>query len=176
MADVVVEEAIENKIYFIRGKKVMLDRDLAKLYGVQTRALNQAVRRNLERFPIEFLFPLTREEIMNLSQNVISSSIKHAPNVFAFTEQGVAMLSSVLKSKRAIQVNILIMKTFVRIREMLLSHKDLQLKIENLETQFILKFKEHDENFQIVFNAIKRLLEEPNKTENKPKRKIGFHP
>ncbi len=96
-------EMIERKIYVIRGHKVMLDRDLAALYGVETRVLNQAVRRNLDRFPEDFVFSLTREEILNLSQFVISSEsrIKHAPNVFAFTEQGVAMLSSVLNSKRA---------------------------------------------------------------------------
>lgn len=101
------QETIANKILLIRGKKVLLDRDLADLYKIETRALNQAVRRNIERFPDDFMFSLTRQEIMNLSQSVISSKIKHAPNVFAFTQEGVAMLSSVLRSKRAIQVNIL---------------------------------------------------------------------
>lgn len=97
-------ERIENKIYLIRGKKVMLDSELAGLYKVETRVLNQAIRRNIERFPDDFMLSLSREEIMNISQFVISSKIKHSPNVFAFTEQGVAMLSSVLNSKRAIQV------------------------------------------------------------------------
>lgn len=99
-------EKIASRIYLIRGQKVMLDRELAELYGVETRALIQAVRRNIRRFPTNFMFSLTREEIMNLSQIVISSRIKHAPNVFVFTEQGVAMLSSVLNSERAVQVNI----------------------------------------------------------------------
>lgn len=98
------------------SKYLLLDRDLAKLYGVETRVLNQAVRRNIGRFPEDFMFSLTRDEIMNLSQNVIRSKIKHAPNVFTFTEQGVAMLSSVLKSERAVQVNIAIMRTFVKLR------------------------------------------------------------
>jgi len=105
MSNLVPVEVIASKIYLIRGQKVMLDRDLAKLYGVETRVLNQAVRRNIKRFPEDFMFTLTREEIMNLSQIVTSSKIKHAPNVFAFTEQGVAMLSSVLNSERAILVN-----------------------------------------------------------------------
>ena len=102
---------IQNAILIIRGQKVILDRDLAMLYDVETRVLNQAVRRNLNRFPSDFMFPLTREEIRNISQIVTCSEIKHAKNVFVFTEQGVAMLSSVLKSERAIQVNILIMRT-----------------------------------------------------------------
>ena len=104
MKELIPVEIIEKKIYLIRGHKVMLDRDLAELYGVETRVLNQAVRRNLDRFPEDFMFALTREEIMNLSQIVISSRIKHAPNVFVFAEQGVAMLSGVLNSERAIQV------------------------------------------------------------------------
>ena len=107
---VIPAERIEKVIFLIRGQKVILDRDLANLYGVETRVLNQAVRRNRDRFPDDFMLPLTREEIRNLSQIVISSGIKHAPSVFAFTEQRVAMLSSVLNSKRAIEVNILIMR------------------------------------------------------------------
>ena len=105
MKELIPVEIIERKIYLIRGHKVMLDRDLAELYGVETRVLNQAVRRNLDRFPEDFMFALTRDEIMNLSQIVISSRIKHAPSVFVFTEQGVAMLSGVLNSARAVQVN-----------------------------------------------------------------------
>src|SRR5260370_16463789 len=106
-------ERIQTLIYLIRGQKVLLDRDLAALYGVETRVLNQAVRRNSDRFPSDFLLTLTRNEIRNISQFVISSRIKHAPNVFAFTEHGVAMLSSVLNSSRAVQVNIKISPPFV---------------------------------------------------------------
>ena len=156
-------ERITSKIYLIRGQKVMLDRELAELYGVETRVLNQAVRRNIKRFPSDFMFSLTREEIMNLSQIVISSRIKHAPNVFVFTEQGVAMLSSVLNSERAVQVNIQIMRAFTKLREMLSTHADLKRKIEAME-------KKYDQQFQIVFEAIKQLLE----TESKPRKKIGF--
>ena len=137
----------------------------AELYGVETRVLNQAVRRNIERFPKDFMFPLTRQEIRNLSQIVISSKIKHAPNVFVFTEQGVAMLSSVLNSGRAIQVNIQIMRAFTKLREMLLTHKDLKRKIEAME-------RKYDQQFKIVFDAIRQLLEPP----KKPKiiKVIGF--
>lgn len=163
MRAIVSMEVIEGKILLIRGHKVMLDRDLAQLYGVETRALNQAVRRNIDRFPDDFMFSLTRDEIMNLSQIVISSNIKHAPNVFVFTEQGVAMLSSALNSKRAVQVNIAIMRAFVKLREMIVSHKDLEKKLNELEKKF-------DGQFQIVFEAIRQLMIE----EEKPKRKIGF--
>ena len=109
LIDVIPAERIENRIYLIRGKKVMLDRDLAGLYGVETRALNQAVKRNIERFPEDFLLSLTREEIMRISQDVISSELKFSKNVYAFTQEGVAMLSGVLNSKRAVMVNIAIM-------------------------------------------------------------------
>jgi hypothetical protein len=163
MLDVVPIEMIEKKIYLIRGQKVMLDRDLAALYGVETRALNQAVRRNGDRFPADFMFSLTREEIRNLSQIVISSKMKHAPSVLVFTEQGVAMLSSVLRSKRAVQANIAIMRTFVKLREMMASHKDLARKLEDLE-------KKYDGQFQVVFEAIRQLIA----VEERPKTKIGY--
>ncbi len=157
-------EMIEGKILLIRGQKVMLDRDLAKLYGVETRVLNQAVRRNIDRFPEDFMFSLTREEIRNLSQIVISSKIKHAPNVFAFTEHGVAMLSSVLNSPRAVQVNIQIMRTFAKLREIMSQHKDLAKRLDALE-------KRYDSQFKVVFDAIRQLMTPP-----EPKRrKIGFH-
>ena len=159
----VSHEFIIRKIYLVRGKKVMLDRDLAELYQVETRVLNQAVRRNLDRFPGDFMFSLTRDEIRNISQFVIS--LKHAPNVFAFTEQGVAMLSSVLNSKKAIYVNIEIIRAFTKLREYILSHKAIQKKIEALEQKY-------DEQFRNVFQAIKE-LEEPLKT--KRRRQIGFH-
>ena len=135
----------------------MLDRDLAELYGVETRVLNQAVRRNIERFPEEFMFPLSREEIMRISQIVIS--LKFSKTAYAFTELGVAMLSSVLNSKKAIQINIQIMKAFVKLRELLATHKDLQKKIE-----------EHDKQITYIFKLLKMLL---GKSET-PKEKIGL--
>lgn len=156
-------EVIVRKIYLIRGEKVMLDRDLANLYQVETRVLNQAVRRNIGRFPDDFMFILTRQEIRNISQFVIS--LKHAPNVFAFTEKGVAMLSSVLNSDKAIRVNIEIIRAFALLREYILSHKDLQRKMEEMQ-------RKYDEQFRNVFEAI-RELEEPIK--QKRKRTIGFH-
>jgi len=158
-----VYEAIVRKIYLIRGRKVMLDRDLAELYGVETRVLNQAVRRNIDRFPEDFMFTLTRDEIERISQFVIS--LKFSKSVLAFTEQGVAMLSSVLNSKKAIHVNIEIIRTFSRLREYILSHKDIQKKIQELEQRY-------DEQFRTVFQAIKE-LEGP--VKRKRKRVIGFH-
>ncbi len=166
MREVVPIEVIEQKIFMIRRQKVMLDRDLAELYGVETRVLNQAVRRNIGRFPEDFMFSLTRQEIRDLSQIVISSKIKHAPNVFAFTEQGVAMLSGVLNSKRAIQVNITIMRVFVRLRQILSTHKELAYKLKELER----KTEKHDVEIQTIFEAIRQLMTPP----EKPKHKIGF--
>lgn len=163
MTTLVPIELIASKIYLIRGIKVMLDRDLAELYGVETRVLNQAVSRNIERFPEDFMLSLTREEILGISQIVISSEIKFSKSVRCFTEQGVAMLSSVLRSKRAVQVNIQIMRAFTQLRKMLSTHEDLKRKIESME-------KKYDEQFQIVFEAIKQLIE----TDEKPKKKIGF--
>jgi len=158
-------ETIASKIYLIRNQKVMLDRDLAELYGVQTRVLKQAVRRNIGRFPSDFMFELTNEEQKSLrSQIVTLKKGQHSKYLsFAFTEQGVAMLSSVLKSDRAIQVNIQIIRTFTKLRSMLATHKDLKRKIEAME-------KKYDKNFQIVFEAIKQLFDE----EEKPKKKIGY--
>jgi len=168
MKSIVPIEVIEHKILFIRGQKVMLDRDLALLYGVETRVLNQAVRRNSDRFPDDFMFSLTREEIARISQSVTSSdaslkTLKFSKNVMAFTEYGIAMLSSVLNSQRAIQVNIQIMRTFGKLRDMISSHKALARKLSELE-------KKYDGQFQIVFEAIRQLIE----VEEKPKRKIGF--
>jgi hypothetical protein len=165
-------EIIERKIYLIRGHKVMLDRDLAELYEVETRVLNQAVRRNLERFPEDFMFALSREEIMKISQIVISSdqpekvSLKFSKNVLVFTEQGVAMLSGVLNSGRAIQVNIAIMRTFVKLREMLSSNKALAHKFTLLED----RIEKHDGEIKAIFGAIRQLMSPP---ETK-KTKIGF--
>lgn len=157
-------ERIEKAIFLIRGQKVMLDRDLAELYGVETRVLNQAVRRNIERFPADFMFELTRDEIMGISQFVTSSDLKFSKRVTAFTEQGVAMLSSVLRSKRAISVNVEIMRTFVRLRQMLASNSELARKLEEPEQKY-------DRQFKVVFDAIRQLM-----TPREPKRKlIGFH-
>jgi len=166
------QERIESKIFLIRGKKVMLDRDLAILYGVETRVFKQAVRRNMDRFPQDFMLELTqqeKEEVITICDN--PESIKFSPaNPYVFTEQGVAMLSSVLNSKRAIKVNIEIMRAFTRLRELMISHKDLASKIEEIEK----KFKEHDKNFILIFKAIRELLEKPKEPEGKSV-PIGFH-
>jgi len=150
-------ERIEKAILLVRGQKVMLDRDLAVLYGVETRVLNQAVRRNIKRFPPDFMFELTREEIMRISQTVISSDIKYSKRVHAFTEQGVAMLSSVLNSERAIEVNIAIMQVFVRLREMMATHKELAFKLVEPEE----RLEGHDEQIQNIFEAIQQLMTPP---------------
>ena len=169
MDSIVPVEQIERKIYLIRGHKVMLDRELADLYGVETRVLNQAVRRNINRFPDDFMFSLSREEIRRISQFVTSSdysksdTLKFSKSVMAFTEQGVAMLSSVLNSERAVQVNIAIMRAFVKLREMIASHKDLAKRLNALE-------KKYDVQFKVVFDAIRQLMEPP-KTK---RRRIGF--
>ncbi len=165
-SDYAVETAehIEQSIRIVRGQKVILDRDLAKLYGVETRVLNQAVSRNIKRFPDDFMFELNRQEIRNISQTVIClETIKHAKNIRCFTEQGVAMLSSVLRSQRAIDVNIAIMRTFVKLRQMLESHAQLADKLAELESKY-------DEQFQVVFEVLNKLMlpEEPNRKQ------IGF--
>jgi len=161
---IVPVERLEKSILLIRGQKVMIDRNLAELYEVETRVLNQAVTRHLNRFPDDFMFELTREEVMRVSQFVISSNLKFSNRVRVFTEQGVAMLSTVLNSDRAIDVNIAIMRTFVNLREMLASNTNLARKLATLE-------KKYDEQFKIVFDAIRALMETP-----KPKKKIpiGF--
>ncbi len=135
MAELISIEAVASKICFIRAAKVMLDRDLATLYGVETRVLNQAVRRNIKRFPEDFMFALTRDEIMRISQIVTSSDIKYAKQVHAFTEQGVAMLSGILNSDRAIAVNIQIMRTFTKLRHMILDNEDLKRELAELKEQ-----------------------------------------
>ena len=158
-------ERLEKAIFLIRGEKVMLDRDLAELYGVETRTLNQSVKRNLERFPDDFMFELTREEIIGISQVVTSSGLKFSKRVTAFTEQGVAMLSSVLRSKRAIAVNVEIMRAFVRLRKILASNAELSLRLDDLEGKY-------DRRFKIVFDAI-RQLRSPALSKRK---QIGFRP
>ena len=155
---------IAQRIVLLRGYKVLLGNDLAALYGVEHRALMQAVRRNAERFPADFMFQLDAEEWENLkSQFVISSwgGVRTRPH--AFTEQGVAMFSSVLRSSRAVQVNIEIMRAFVRLRQVLSEHKELAARVDALE-------RKYDANFKAVFDAIRQLMTPP----NPPKRPIGF--
>ena len=171
-------ERIERKIYLIRGQKVMLDFDLAELYKVETKILNQAVRRNIERFPLDFMFQLSWDEVralrsqfvtLNNSNKPLPKRGKHAKYLpLAFTEQGVAMLSSVLRSKRAIYVNILIMRAFVKFREVLSTHKELAYKLKELEQ----KSKKHDIEIHVIFDAIRKLMTLP----DKPKKRIGFRP
>ena len=162
-------ERIEKAIYLIRGEKVMLDRDLADLYDVPTGAINQAVRRNPDRFPKDFMFRLTSAEFteLNLSQTVIGSEKHRDPRLrpYAFTEQGVAMLSSVLRSKRAITVNIEIMRAFVKLRQLLASNKELARRLDELESKY-------DKQFKIVFDAIRHLMATP----VKDRKEIGFRP
>lgn len=181
---------IERRILLLRGEKVMLDSDLAELYGVETKVLNQAVKRNLERFPADFMFQLSAEEARlvmrsqivtssganigissetneNMRSQIVTSSgsrrrISHRP--YAFTEQGVAMLSSVLRSEQAIQVNLAIMRTFVQLRQILATHADLARKLELLESKY-------DKQFRVVFDAIRALMSE----DKVPRREIGFH-
>ncbi len=159
-------ERIERAILLIRGQKVLLDSDLAELYGVETKVLNQAVKRNLARFPADFMFQLPKGEFDNLkSQSVTSSWGGRRTPPYAFTEQGVAMLSSVLHSDRAVAVNIEIMRAFVRLREMLSSHTDLARRLDELE-------KKYDAQFRAVFDAIRQLMIPP---ETPKKGRIGFH-
>lgn len=171
-SNVISEDLILTKIYFIRGQKVMLDKDLAELYNVETRVFNQAVKRNSNRFPEDFMFQLTleEEEERSRSQSVIlnkgrGSNTKYLP--YAFTEMGVAMLSSILNSELAIKVNIQIVRLFTRMREMLSTHKDILLKLEEIEK----KVNTHDQEIQVIFEYLKQLLNPP----NPPRRRIGFN-
>ena len=162
-------EIIDRSILIVRGEKVLLDRDLSFMYGVETRVLNQAVKRNVDRFPADFMFQLTREEIERISQFVTSSaSLKFSKTAYAFTEQGIAMLSSVLNSPRAIAVNIEIMRAFVRLRQLIASHADLARKLAALEK----KYEAHDSQIKIVFDAIRELMTPI--TPEEEKREIGF--
>jgi hypothetical protein len=170
VTEIVPIEKIASKIYFIRKVRVMLDQDLAVLYGVPTKALKQAVKRNLDRFPTDFMFELTKKEFADLRSQIVTSSSQQwgGPRYrpMAFTEQGIAMLSSVLKSKRAVHVNIEIMRTFVRIRSVLTSSRNLAAKLKELESHI----KDHDEKIEIIFEAILQLLTLPEETKNP----IGF--
>ncbi len=165
-ASLIVAERIESMILLIRGEKVMLDEALAKLYGTTTRRLNEQVRRNRKRFPPDFMFELTDQEVRNLKSQSATSSTwggRRRSRPFAFTEQGVAMLSSVLNSERAIEVNILIMRSFVKLRQLLATHVALAKKLDALE-------RKYDTQFRVVFDAIRELMKP---TEPK-KRPIGF--
>ena len=160
-------EIIERRIYLFRGQNVMLDSDLAELYGVSTGALNQAVSRNMVCFPEDFMFALTVEETSNLISQVVISSSGHGgrrTKVRVFTEQGVAMLSSVLRSQRAVRVNIQIMRTFVNLRRLLATNEELARKLTDLE-------RNYDAKFRVVFDAIRRLMEPP---EDPQHRRIGY--
>ncbi len=166
MSDIIPAATIESKIYYIRRQKIMVDRDLAELYDVETRVLNQAVSRNIKRFPEDFMFQLSKEETeIWKSQIVITNKermgLRRRP--YAFTQEGIAMLSGVLNSERAIQVNIGIMRTFVKLRQMLASNAQLARKLKTLE-------KKYDEQFAVVFEAIRALMMPPEKKQ----RKIGF--
>ena len=166
MTTLVPVERIASKIYLIRNVKVMLDRDLAELYGVETKRLKEQVRRNIERFPKDFMFGLTKEELNNWRSQFATSNkdimgLRIPP--FAFTEHGVLMLSSVLKSERAVQVNIQIMRTFTKLREALLDNKDLRRELEELK-------QVTEERFRVVFETLDQLLT----VESKPKKKIGY--
>ncbi len=165
------KEQIAAAIYLVRDQKVMLDRDLAELYGVETRVLKQAVRRNMDRFPSDFMFSLSTEEVDEMvSQNVIpSKKIFGGAAPMAFTEQGVSMLSSVLRSPQAVQVNIAIMRTFVELRHLMDSNRELARKIDTLEDKY-------DEQFTIVFEAIKRLLDDHDAQVDSKTKRMGFHP
>ena len=169
MGKFIPEQVIKPKIFMIRGHRVMLSMHLSELYEVKPMVLNQAVKRNIERFPNDFMFLLTRQEVMNLKSQIVISSwggMRRA-NPYAFTEQGVAMLSSVLHSKRAIQVNIAIMRAFVKLRQIFSMNKELAHKLAELER----KIEKHDENIQAIFEAIRRLMAPP---PVKPKPQIGF--
>jgi hypothetical protein len=164
--DVTTNEIVE-KIYVVRGMKVMLDKDLAEMYGVETKRLKEAVRRNISRFPDDFMFELSELELNNLRSQIATSSwggLRYLP--MAFTEQGVAMLSSVLRSERAIQVNIQIVRVYTRMRQLILDNKELWLKIEKIEQSLAKK----DEEVQAIFKVLKNLLLK----EEKPRQPIGF--
>jgi hypothetical protein len=173
---IVTDETIINKIYHIRDKKVMLDRDLAAMYGVETRTLNQTVKRNEKRFPTDFMFQLTGKELKDWKSQFVTSNkevmgLRKLPN--AFTEQGVAMLSSVLNSETAIEVNIHIIRIFTKMREAFLTNKELLLKMEQLEKKIIEQGQlsdKHENDIQLIFNALKKLLN----PRHEPRNPIGF--
>ena len=163
--------SVASKIYLIRGKRVMFDSDLSELYSVKTKSLNLAVRRNLERFPSDFMFQLTPDEVESLRFHSETSKKgrggrRYLP--YVFTQEGVAMLSGVLNSPRAVQANLLIMRAFIKLREMVATNELIRQKIEELER----KYEKHDKQFKVVFQALRDLLEPPKISKKKP---IGFH-
>lgn len=172
----IADETVISKIYRIRGKKVMMDRDLAEMYGVETKRLNEQVKRNERRFPPDFMSQLTQPELEDWKSQIATSNkekmgLRKLPNVF--TEQGVAMLSSVLNSSTAIDVNIQIIRIFTRIREIFLSHQDLLLKMEQIEKKMLQqddKTKKHEEEIQVIFKALKQLIRQ----KQEPRKEIGF--
>lgn len=169
MSQLISTDSIHEKIFFIRGQKVMLDKDLASLYGIKPTRLREQVRRNLQRFPVDFMFQLTEKEIdFMVSQNAIPSR-QHLGGFrpLVFTQEGVAMLSSVLNSEKAVQVNIAIMRAFVKLREVLATHKELADRLSELERRMDKK----DQEIMTLFEAIRRLMAPPPKP---PRRKIGF--
>jgi hypothetical protein len=164
MKSLVAMEVVEKKILLIRGQKVILDVDLAELYDVTTKVFNQAVKRNIDRFPKDFMFQLTADEARTIRSQFVTASrrnIRYLP--YAFTEHGIIMAASILNSQRAIDASVYVVRAFIRLREMIASHKDLTKKLNELE-------KKYDGQFQIVFEAIRQLIE----VEEKPKRKIGY--
>lgn len=155
---ILADEAIINRIYLIRGHKVMLDKDLAEMYGVETKVLKQAVKRNADRFPKDFIFTLTQREFQHMRSQIVTSSwggIRYLPT--AFTEQGVSMLSGVLNNPVAVQVHIQIIRVFTKMKELLLTHKDILLKLEKLERDV----KENKKDIALIFEALKQLLTQP---------------
>ena len=160
---------IENKIFLIRGQRIMIDHDLANLYGVTSKRLKEQIRRNLKRFPDDFMFKFTKNETMEVAAKCGNlHTLKYSPQFsYAFTEQGIAMLSSVLNSDRAIEVNIQIIRVFVKLKQILISHKDLEKKIENLERQYL----DHDKKIIAIFQAMRQLLEPPQDEKKEP---FGF--
>ena len=166
---VIPEEIIIRKIYVIRGQKVMIDRDLANLYGIETKVLKQAVKRNIDRFPEDFMFEMTWEEFQNWRSQIVTSNsermgLRYTP--FCFTEQGVTMLSCILSSKKAIETNIRIIRVFTKIREMLLTHKDILLRLEQFEKQL----GKNSDDIQMIFKALKQFLNPP----QEPRKRIGY--
>ena len=167
--------AIEKRILVVRERQVMLDEDLADLYGVETKALTRAVRRNEERFPADFMFQLTRDEYADLRSQIGASSSGHGGRrypPYVFTEQGVAMLSGVLRSGRAIAVNVEIMRAFVELRRATASHAVIEERLEELERETAAKLGQHDEQLRQIFDALRRLISPP----SRPKRHVGFAP
>ncbi|HZI55030.1 MAG TPA: ORF6N domain-containing protein [Chitinophagaceae bacterium] len=164
---VFTDSEIVERIFIIRGQKVMMDKDLSEMYGVEVKVLNQSVKRNLSRFPVDFMFQLTQYEWENLKSQIVTSSwggVRKLP--FAFTELGVAMLSSVLRSERAIQVNIQIIRVYTKMKQILLDNKDLWMKIEKIEQSLVKK----DEEVKAIFKVLKKLLSQ----DDQPRNVVGF--